>query len=92
MNYIELHWGEYKAFCLPVDLPPAQFLEAKLAFYAGATAIFGVLMNSAQNPQTTQDEGEALLGDIEQEIEQFGKLGARQAIEDHINKEVANAR
>ncbi len=74
MKYIAENWLSYKSMTLPKDMSEREMLEAKMGFYAGSIAIFQQLMNSAQNPATTQDQGEKLLDDIGTEIAVFTGL------------------
>lgn len=37
-------WNEYSQTVLSKDAPEAQFIETRRAFYAGVSALFGLLM------------------------------------------------
>jgi hypothetical protein len=74
MKHIKEGWEDYKARTIPPDLPFDQMMEAKMGFYSGASSIYFRLMNSAQNPNVTQEQGEKLLDDIAEEIRNFTRF------------------
>lgn len=45
MGRIEAEWQKYLKQVVPQDAGPAQVQGSRFAFYAGATSLFGILMN-----------------------------------------------
>lgn len=65
---LKQQWENYVAAVLPPTAPLVQQTETQRAFYAGATAMFDLVMRSADG---TDDESEAALAAIQAELEAF---------------------
>ena len=61
-------WADFDARCLPASAGPAQHTAMRLAFYAGATAFFGLIHDA-----TTHDEAASVarLNALQEEINAF---------------------
>lgn len=44
MGKIASEWDKYRREVMPPDAPPTQIRECRLAFYAGAAALFGAVI------------------------------------------------
>ena len=65
-------WASYSAEVVPAGAPKVQREECKRAFYAGAQAMFQVVMETAE--LDSDDASEARLAAIEREMQDWLRL------------------
>ena len=71
-NRIAAQFETFKADVIPAAAPPVQVQEMRRAFYAGAHAMMTVL-NVVTTDGVSDEEGEAILEDADQELRRFAK-------------------
>lgn len=79
LRSIEQEWNDYAAKVIAKDAPEVQLRETKMAFFAGAWALFTALEEISE-PHISEAEGEAYLTARRAEIRAFvDRLMARYA-------------
>jgi len=64
-------WQMYLKQVLPADAPPMQRTECRLAFYAGAFALFNGIMGSLDPSPGVTEADVAVLENLEAEFDSF---------------------
>jgi hypothetical protein len=59
-NFIAEQWASYRAHCVPPDAGPAQIEQTRLAFYAGALVVYGVVV-AIGDDKVSEARAEAIL-------------------------------
>lgn len=70
-NRIGDEWELFKRAVMPADAPAVQVSEMRKAFYAGATALVGVLMRSLKSGVEPTDADLVMMDEIADELNQF---------------------
>lgn len=68
-------WESYRDNVLPVGAEEVQINETRLAFYAGAAALWSVVMNMLSPGAEPTDDDEQAMAEIEQELKSFAGEG-----------------
>lgn len=69
---IESAWRDYEAKVLnPHTVGPIQLQETRRAFYAGAQALFGGLVNGVADDDETTNEDISMMNSVDAELKQF---------------------
>jgi hypothetical protein len=65
-HFMAEQWARYRATCVPADAGPAQVEHTRLAFFAGAMVVYGVML--AVGDDTVSDErAEAIIDAVGRE-------------------------
>ena len=73
-------WDSYDLKVVPAAAGNAQRQETRRAFYAGAQALMGIVMNSLSLDSEPTDEDVAVMEDLDAELREFvAKVKAGQA-------------
>jgi hypothetical protein len=65
-------WDSLAQAILPPDVHPVQYTEMRRAFFGGAQAVLGVMIQiSADN--VSEEEGAAVLQELSMELDAFGE-------------------
>lgn len=81
MEYIQDLWESYKESTMPDDATEVQIIEARLAFFSSAAAIFSLITGMTEKEGVTNEEGSKFLSDLDTEIEKFINDVANEDIE-----------
>ncbi len=72
MNRVKELWQSYQKI-LPKDAGITQIIETRRAFYAGASALFYLILNKLE-PGTEETENDLkMMDEIDQELREFAK-------------------
>lgn len=71
MKHIYKEWLSFSKEALPMDAPKNQYDDMKIAFYAGSTVLFNLLMERAKDANVSPEEGKLLIAVLHQEIKEF---------------------
>lgn len=70
---IETAWLSYRAVVIPAAAPSVQVIESRRAFYAGAQALLGLLLNQL-GPESEPTEADLeMMDEIERELKTFAR-------------------
>ena len=64
-------WDSYELRVIPPAAGGAQRVETRRAFYAGAQALMGIVMNSLSPESEPTDEDVAVMEDLDAELREF---------------------
>lgn len=77
-------WSKYAEQVLPKPCGPVQLKETRLAFWAGAAAMFGLITSI---PPGTEEKVLADLNSLQDELSEFaGQLRFQQSINEQVHK------
>lgn len=74
MKRIELEWFTYHAQVLPPNVSDVQVRETRKAFYAGAQALYALLMNQLSSEEAGHvgvEKDMQLLSEVDKELKWF---------------------
>lgn len=63
-------WRTYQREVIPRNAPAVQHEECRRAFYAGAFALFSLVMDASADPKS-EAEGAAVLDQLSQELQAY---------------------
>lgn len=64
-------WETYQSAVIPPEAPPVQLKESRRAFYAGAQALLGVVLNMLSPGLDVADEDVAKMTELDLELREF---------------------
>lgn len=67
----EQEWKSYEAEVLPRDAADVQRIECRRAFYAGAQALFGLVIRGLTPGPDSTPADEVMMGELLSELEAF---------------------
>ena len=70
-------WASYLERVLPVNAPPVQKRETQRAFYAGAAALFGVIMRELEPGEEPTEADLRAMDEIAAELKEFGQTAGK---------------
>ena len=74
MRPIQKLWDDYKSKVLPANAPPVQVSECQYAFYAGASALWQIILSGLSiEGEEASPEDLALMEEIQKEFEDYIK-------------------
>lgn len=68
---IEQMWDGFAKMVVPASAPEVQRVEMRKAFYAGASALFTLMVKSMSDGPDEMPEDMALMENIQSEIDEF---------------------
>jgi hypothetical protein len=69
---LEVAWTTYQLACVPPDAEAEQRTATRIAFFAGATAVFHALVTGVDDSTIEPtEEDEQLMADIDAELQAF---------------------
>lgn len=71
MKIIATLWDSYRKEVLPVDASSTQISECRMAFYGGATALFGSLFQLLDQTEGVTDTDVHVMESISRELSSF---------------------
>jgi hypothetical protein len=71
MNHIEKIWREFEQRCVPAAAAQVQRREMRRSFYAGASALFSLVMRELSPGPDCEPADERLMDDLSREMRQF---------------------
>lgn len=63
----------YRDMVIPADAGPVQVNECRQAFFAGATALFTLMMHSVEDGDEVTENEMATMEEIDAELREFGQ-------------------
>ncbi len=70
--YIRESWNSYRREVIPADAPQVQIVESRKAFFAGAVALLGTIMNGLTAGPNSTPQDEQMMLDISSELRDYG--------------------
>ena len=75
---INAAWRTYQREVIPRNAPAVQHEECRRAFYAGAVALFSLVMDASADPKS-EEEGARVLDQLSQELQAYARAMDRLA-------------
>ena len=71
MKLLETEWTNYRIAVIPKDAPSVQLSESRRAFYAGAWALYTLLMDSLEPGTDETPPDLSLMASLDREMREF---------------------